>query len=161
MSGKVKEVSKIIPKEPEPNTIVMEYLGDESKNTKYKEMKWGNKQFIKIEKHKLENIIYLDPFKTAEIKDGYYQECVLKAPHRIINALAECKIIEGNNLRTTIQSVVIAPKEVREIIQEIACLCMADQNKSYPVLLKARSELWNMGLVPRNQLLYEKPGIPR
>ena len=49
LSGKVKEVSEMIPKEPGPNTIVMEYLGDESKNTKNKEMKWGNKQYIKIE----------------------------------------------------------------------------------------------------------------
>ena len=57
LSGKVEEVSEMIPKEPGSNTIILKYLGDECKNTKYTEMKWGNKQFIKIDKHKLEDEI--------------------------------------------------------------------------------------------------------
>ena len=52
LSGKAEEVSEMVPVKPDPNTLIMEYLGDESKNIMQKEMKWGNRRFIKVDKQK-------------------------------------------------------------------------------------------------------------
>ena len=158
--GKFDEVSVMIPANPDPNTLVMEYLGDESNSIIQNEINWGDKQFVKLDKRKLGRKIYLGPSKTADMRDSlkesFYQECVLRAPHRIINALAECKIKEHSNVRTTIQSLVIVPREIRELMQEIACLCSSKIPESHAVLLRTRAELWQKGFVARNQLLYEK-----
>ena len=161
VSGDVEQVSEIPPTKKGPKKIILEYVGDESRTIRYQPLKWGAKQYITVDVEKLKRKIYLDPFKTADLayslKDSFWQEAIIRAPHRIINSLAECKVKENGNQRTTIQSIVVCPKELRELFQELACMTMSNVQLGKETLFRFKNEMYQLNFSVRNALLIEKP----
>ena len=87
--------------------------------------------------------------------DQFSQECVARAPRRMIATMAERQVNEATNERCSIASLIVCGQKTREVLQEIASLSMSKPDDALTYLERTRDDMRKVGYNARNPYLFD------